>query len=412
MIYFNAFACDPEKGSELGLGWNWLSYIGRYYPTLLVTADIGRKEILREAIDSDPELKQNVTVHFVSWELPEGLLPQYLLRYYQPYYYRFYRRWMQQSYAYALQVCREGKIKLVHQNTYHSYREPGDFWRLPVPSVWAPVAGVSNIPWRLLPSLGPVEGGRHGARNLINMGHMRWNQRFRQAVKGYSRVVAGSDEAASFLRKFRSDEVPVIPGQLIKQASTPGIPNNRQSNSEPLRLVFCGLHLSRKGGAYLIKALAQASHKCRLHLDMIGEGLMTARWRNLAGRLQCNHLITWHGRVERSRVLEIMHEADVFVFPSINDCYPAVIAEAMSVGLPVITTDVPGVGDMVDADSGIKLSAISEKSITHGLADAICRLVKNPEYLDHLFTGVKKRKDAFQFERRMRALIDIYEDLM
>lgn len=411
MILFNAYACDPEKGSEPGLGWNWVSFVGRHYPVHLLTADRGRNHVLLEAIASDPELKGNVTVHFIPWELPQGHLQGVLLQYFQPYYYRFYRNWMDRSYQYAKQQCHSGKVRLVHQNTYHSFREPGDFWRLPIPSIWAPVAGTSNIPWRLLPSLGLLEGTRHMTRNIINNGHKKLNRRFRRAVTGYSKVVAGSDEAASLIRIFRPD-VTVIPGQLIKRSVEQGTPKRVEQNHAPLRLVFCGLHFSRKGGGYLIKAFAEASKHCNLHLEMIGEGLLTPKWMDMATKLQCQKQITWHGRVERARVIEIMHTADAFIFPSINDCYPTVVAEALACGLPVITTDVPGVGDMVDPTCGVKVSAISEKAIVSGLHEAIVSLATNRNHLTELKAGASKQVERFQFEEKMKKLLVIYEELL
>lgn len=410
MVIFNAYACDPEKGSEPGLGWNWVTYVARRYPTLLVTANRGRNQILLDAIESDPELKKNLQVNFIPWQLPSNPTSSLLLKYYQPYYYKFYRKWMHQSYMYAKQLCEKKKIAIVHQNTYHSYREPGDFWKLPIPSIWAPVAGTANTPWQFLASLGPAETLRHTARNIINNGHKKLNQRFRKAIVGYSRVVAGSQEAADLFNKYRND-VTIIPGQLIKDVSE-SIDNIIKKPSSPLKLVFCGLHLSRKGGQYLIEALSKAQNRCNVHLNMIGEGIMTNNWKKLALKLDCMDCITWHGMVPRLRVMEIYSSADAFVFPSINDCYPAVISEAFSCGLPVITTDISGVGDMVDENSGIKVSTTSPRALINGLSEAITKLANNPKELNRLRQGVIERRKQFLFEDRMKRLGEIYEDLL
>lgn len=409
MIIFNAFACDPEMGSERGLGWNWVTYVARRYRTHLITAHTDRKSILLNAISEDPELKRNLSVSFIPWAIPRDPVSLLLTEYYQPYYHFFYRRWMRHSYELAKNMCLEYDVLLVHHNTYHSYREPGDFWRLPVPTVWAPVAGVSNIPWGLLPALGVLEGSRQAARNIINSGHKVLNRRFRRAVGAYSRVIAGSDEAASFFRRFRSD-IEIIPGQLVGPMAIADAQDIRSEGT--LELVFCGQHFGRKGGSFLIKGLAMAMRSVPLHLHLIGQGPMSASWRRLASDLGVEKMITWHGRVDRARVYEILKQADVFVFPSINDCYPTVIAEAFAAGLPVITTDIPGVGDMVDKSSGILLSARSPSLLVHALANALVRLSTNRDELARLRRGVRQRAEAFSFDVQMQRLADIYSELL
>jgi glycosyltransferase involved in cell wall biosynthesis len=407
MILFNAYACDPEQGSEPGLGWNWVSYVARHHRTHLITADRGRNEVLLDAISAAPEICRNLTVTFLPWSLPGDRLSALLLRYYQPYYYLFYRRWMARSFVLAKQLCAEGKVSLVHQNTYVSYRDPGDFWRLPVPSVWGPVAGTGGVPYRFLPSLGGVEALRHGSRNILNLGHKYFNLRFRRAVKGYSSVIAASDPAKDFLQIFRKD-VEMIPGNLITKYS-----ERRPTKNQYLHLLFVGLHLSRKGGHYLIQSFARALQAgTEIKLSMVGEGVMTRAWKRMADDLGCGDHIIWHGRVERSRVFELLQKADLFVFPSLADVYPTAIAEAISMGVPVMTTDLPGVGDMVDDRSGYRLRADTPSGLIRRMAEVFVRLAKDPDELDRLRAGVRQRAEEFLFEKRMQRLAEIYGELL
>jgi glycosyltransferase involved in cell wall biosynthesis len=55
----------------------------------------------------------------------------------------------------------------------------------------------------------------------------------------------------------------------------------------------------------------------------------------------------------RRDVLELLSQSDILVLPSVYDIFPTVILEAMSVGLPVIATDVGGVPEMVRSDTGL-----------------------------------------------------------
>lgn len=411
MIVFNAFACDPEMGSEAGLGWNWFTYVARRYRTHLITAGRGREKILLDAIAEDTALSQNATVHFIQhWEVPTDPFRSFLFKFYQPYYYTYYRGWMRKAFLHAAELCRTEKVKAVHQNTFHSFREPGDFWRLAVPSIWAPVGGTTDVPWRFLWDLGPMDAARHSSRNLINAWHKRFNRRFKKALAGYTKVVAGSDNAAELFRKFRPD-VEMIPGQLIQEPKKRGRAKSTLGN-ECLDICFCGNHWARKGGHFALLALAIVGKQRSWRLQMIGEGEMTERWKTLSRKIGIDDRVTWHGRVSRKRVKEIMVESDVFLFPSLNDCYPAVIGEALSVGLPVITTDIPGVGDMVGEKSGYRLHADTPNGLVRRLSDSIIRLIEDPVELERIRSGVSLCTKEFLFENKMKLLEGIYQEIL
>lgn len=48
------------------------------------------------------------------------------------------------------------------------------------------------------------------------------------------------------------------------------------------------------------------------------------------------------------RLLDLYHQSDLFVLPSLGECFGIATVEAMGTGLPVITSDVGGVADIVD----------------------------------------------------------------
>ncbi|MCC5846412.1 MAG: glycosyltransferase family 4 protein [Verrucomicrobia bacterium] len=408
-IFINAFACDPEKGSEPGIGWTWVSFIAKRYPTHLVTAEKGRNQVFLDAIQSDPELAKNLTVTFLPWKLPGEPVRRILLRYYQPYYYVFYRQWLNQSFLLAEQMCSEGKLSLVHHCTYMSFRDPGDFWKLPVPSVWGPAAGTNNMPLRFLSSLGAVEGLKHTFRNSINQYHKKYNRSVHAAVQGYSRMIAASANNQGYFHQFR-EVVDLIPCNLVSSPPASQAPKL----DEKIHLCFSCLHLSRKGGAFLIEAFAKAMQAgcSNLVIDILGNGVMTSKWKALSEKLGCDAAVNWHGFVPRDQALALMQSAHVFVFPSLADVFPTVIAEAFSHGLPVITTDVPGVGDMVNNDSGWILHAGSPKQLVQDLADTLIHISKHPEIITQKRAGVQKRAREFLFEERMKRLEEIYEELL
>lgn len=74
-----------------------------------------------------------------------------------------------------------------------SYRDPGDFCRLPVKSVWGPLAGANSIPLKLIPCLGPLEGVRQMMRNIFNYYYLNLSLWVRFGFKNSDRVIAASE---------------------------------------------------------------------------------------------------------------------------------------------------------------------------------------------------------------------------
>lgn len=86
--------------------------------------------------------------------------------------------------------------------------------------------------------------------------------------------------------------------------------------------------------------------------------------------------VMYHGRQYGQDKEEYFSEANVFVHPTLNDCFPVVLLEAMQHSLPIISTPVGAIPDMVvDGDNGL-LVPENEPVL---LADAMRKLIENPE---------------------------------
>lgn len=115
--------------------------------------------------------------------------------------------------------------------------------------------------------------------------------------------------------------------------------------SPKLRLLYVG-HLSqRKGISYLFAAMRRLAGAASLTL--VGPRI-GASCHALTEEL-ARH--TWLGAVPHGRVLEIMAEHDVLVFPSLFEGLAQVILEAQAQGLPVITTRNSGGRAVIDDGS-------------------------------------------------------------
>jgi glycosyltransferase involved in cell wall biosynthesis len=132
----------------------------------------------------------------------------------------------------------------------------------------------------------------------------------------------------------------------------------------PLRLVWAGTFSVRKGAHYLLEAWKQWRPGNDATLDVYGSQRLPAA---LLDDLPKN--IKFHGAVPQSALLEAFRLADLLVFPTLCDGFGLVVTEAMSRGLPVLTTRQAGASDLVtDKVNGL----VVEAGTTGALQEALC----------------------------------------
>lgn len=99
-------------------------------------------------------------------------------------------------------------------------------------------------------------------------------------------------------------------------------------------------------------------------------------------------LVDWPGQVD---VREWLRKSSVFVLPSYREGVPRSTQEAMAMGLPIITTDVPGCRDtVIDGVNGFLIEVRDSKA----LANAMINFVENPSLIKKM--GEKSRRIATQ----------------
>lgn len=111
----------------------------------------------------------------------------------------------------------------------------------------------------------------------------------------------------------------------------------------PARLLFVGADFARKGGAILLDAFTCLHGRCELHL-VTKDAVAPAPGIHVYPNIMPNS----------DALKRLYATADIFVLPTLADCFPLVIQEAMAAGLPVISTNVGAIGEAVrDGETGL-----------------------------------------------------------
>ena len=139
----------------------------------------------------------------------------------------------------------------------------------------------------------------------------------------------------------------------------------------------------------------------RIRLQIVGDGESRADLERCVLQANLGESIEFLGF--RSDVTELMSKSDMFVMSSKNEGMPMVILEAMSMGLPCVSTDAGGIGDCVDAEVG-RLVPVGDSG---KLADAILELVADPSELARLGRQAHARaRERFSLDASARKYIE------
>jgi glycosyltransferase involved in cell wall biosynthesis len=146
----------------------------------------------------------------------------------------------------------------------------------------------------------------------------------------------------------------------------------------PLTLVSVGRAVEKKGYGDLLKALALLPMGIDWRFEHVGGGPLARRLKQQAESLGLDEKIAWHGARDQALVFALLARASLFVLPSRltgsgdRDGLPNVLMEAQAMGVPVLSTDVSGIPELViHAETGW---LVPQKD-SRALADALQALM-------------------------------------
>jgi glycosyltransferase involved in cell wall biosynthesis len=403
-----AGACHPDFGSEFAVGWQWITAAARRHRVTVVAGDArGTAEAVERRLKADPVLARNVTFRFLPWfDPPATKVLESLWVAVPPIYYHFYRRWLRLAADEIARVIADDPADIVHHVTYICYREPGVAWRLGVPYVWGPIGGTQNVPWAFLPSLGLYHGCRHAARNVLNWLDLHCRRDVATAMNTAACLSAVASDTQQEIRRLFQRSSVVIPATSCESGVAKSAKDGDLA-AEPVRFVFSGLHIARKGLPYALEALGRL-RDLPWSLDVLGSGPLTEAWRRRAVRLQIDDRVCFHGFLPRADAVRVMANADAFVFPSLQEGWPTVVIEALSLGLPVVTPRHHGMADMIDDECGFPLRIDRPSNLIEDLTIALRTLASDRKVLQRLSAGAVRRAELFSRERQVDAINELY----
>jgi glycosyltransferase involved in cell wall biosynthesis len=187
----------------------------------------------------------------------------------------------------------------------------------------------------------------------------------------------------------------------------------RTAPSGTVRLLCVASFSEFKGHVVLIEALAAGGPQTdRIEVELVGEGPLRRAVEALAERLGVRSRLHFLGRVSEREVAERLDQADLAVLPSVvarsgdTEGIPNALIEAMACGVPVVSTRVSGIPELVrDGETGL----LAEPGDAASLRDAIERTLADPSAAEaRARAGRRLVEREFEIESVTRRLVDLF----
>jgi glycosyltransferase involved in cell wall biosynthesis len=171
-----------------------------------------------------------------------------------------------------------------------------------------------------------------------------------------------------------------------------------------IQLVMVARFTNQKDHAIVLQALQGIEHNVQICL--VGDGPTRPRIERLAEQLGISDRVKFVGW--RDDVHEILASANIYVLASNWEGLPICLLEAMRAGLPIVTSDVGGVREViVDGETGF----LVDRGDVAMLRDRLQRLLSDPELRNKMGKAGRKRYlEHFTVERMLDQTLQVYEN--
>jgi glycosyltransferase involved in cell wall biosynthesis len=357
-ILIAAYACQPGKGSEAAVGWNWSLQAARLgHEVHVITRANNRKAI--EAYDGVPA-HYCLRFHYVDYPPIICRLKRALRTYGVITYYYF---WQILVWRAARTLHRNHHFDLAHHVTFGMDWLPSGLAWLGIPFIWGPVGGSTHtVPAGIRSCLRKKALLHERTRRLIQCGIHRWDLALEATRRHALCILTYTQEAVDGIPLRYRDKVQPITHIGVHASDIPSAEATprRVFGTADLKVLSNGRFVYWKGHELLILGFARflKDTGAKAQLLISGQGPEKPRLRALVAQLAVSERIQIVDLLpHRDDVYKSVAECDLYALLTCRDGPPVSILEAMHMGRPIMCLDLGATKELVPQGAGIKLTA-------------------------------------------------------
>lgn len=369
-VLVNAYACEPGRGSEPGVGWRMCEAISRECEAWIITRKNNRLAIEREmARNPHPHM------HFRYVDLPpwarfwkkgeRGIRIYYYL-------------WQFVAWWEARKLMRNVKFDIAQHVTFVNDYMGTFLALLPIPFIWGPIGSPGKRPGQVWNSFFKriVERREFYFKNCVRaLDPLLWLSAIRaKLVIGINNEISTRFPISVLTKhKYISHTAIGVERTLVATDA------KSDYHDAEFRVVSVGRLMRLKGFEMTVRAFEKlARNNPKSRLIIVGDGPLRESLEQLTVDLRIADKVEFVGLVPRTEALSLMRRGHVFLFPSF-EAEGMVVPEALAQGLPVVCLNYGGPGKMITAACGFAVGVDSQDRMIEKLGDALVVLANDQD---------------------------------
>jgi len=212
--------------------------------------------------------------------------------------------------------------------------------------------------------------------------------------------------------RFQMQQIGKISSELLKKSEVvyngvkiTQIDNSRKITAkEKKKIVFVGNMHYVKGVDILLKALYYLNDY-NYSLDIIGNGEKAEEYKEISRKHKLEDKVKFLGEIPNNILLQKLIEYDLLVLPSRYETFGIVLIEAMSCGLPVVSTKVGAAQEIITSgDVGILVEPENPESLAKGITEAFNKTWDKDK--------IKEYANKFSIHNTVEKIESVYGELI
>jgi glycosyltransferase involved in cell wall biosynthesis len=365
-VLLSALACEPEKGSEPEVGFRAMLAAASQHDVWVLTLPESIPAIER-ALDAGPGASR---IHLEAIEFASRGRDLDDLNSLE--FHLGYDRWQREARTRARALDREIDFDVVHHVTLASYWTRAGVATLGKPLVWGPIGGGVEPPVRLLPELG-LRGTVEAAARVLGRPAVAMLPPVRRTQRTASVILAQNPDTGRRLRG--AGRMRLLSNALAVELNSEPVSGPRTTD-----LLFVGRLVPWKAPLLALRALRYTKRTDAI-LRFCGGGPEQPRLERAARGWHLGDRVRFEGWIPRPKLLPMLARAGALIHPAVHEEAGLCIAEALTLGTPVVTLDHGGPSQIVGQYRGTPTALISPGSpevTARSIAAAIDRLLDDP----------------------------------
>jgi glycosyltransferase involved in cell wall biosynthesis len=312
-ILIIAYDCNPQKGAEAMMAYNWISSLAKNYKVKVIT-DIRHKACLN-AKDNSFDIEYVTYTSEKIYSLLEKLHAYNIL-------YRLFIK----AFRKKLSLSEIDTYDLIHCLTPAGYFSYNDLYKLSKPLVVGPLGGGLKLP----KGFGRYKTFKYFLRNIY-YSCIRHNPKWKKYLNNCSKILIGTKYLLEHLPKSVHSKTFELFDTVVD--TNKYLPCYQRENGT-INILYSGRMELSKGCLLILEAyklLIQEGYT-QLRLTMLGEGSQLFRIKKKIKKAHLEQYIKLPGCVSADDVKEYLHKSDIYCLPSLKEPGGTSILEAMACG--------------------------------------------------------------------------------